>query len=75
MGTLAAGACDSLPVMLIHSLAVFNVEDDLDALVRECAAEPDQRMLRLNGIAAFLWGGMETALVKECPPTRCSVSR
>ena len=35
---------------------IFNVEDDLDALVRECAAEPDQRMLRLNGIATFLWG-------------------
>jgi len=43
--------------MLIHSLAViFSVEDDLDALVRECAAEPDQRMLRLNGIAVFYGG-------------------
>ena len=35
-----------------------SVEDDLDALVKQFAAEPsaDQRMLRLNGIAAFYGG-------------------
>jgi NAD(P)-dependent dehydrogenase (short-subunit alcohol dehydrogenase family) len=46
---LAAGDADAL------SGRYLSVEDDLDALVKQFAAEPspDQRMLRVNGIAAF----------------------
>ena len=49
---LAAGDADTL------SGRYLSVEDDLDALVKECAAESaaDQRMLRLNGIPAFYGG-------------------
>jgi NAD(P)-dependent dehydrogenase (short-subunit alcohol dehydrogenase family) len=49
---LAAGDADTL------SGRYISVEDDLDALVKECAAEStaDQRMLRLNGIPAFYGG-------------------
>ena len=49
---LAAGDADTL------SGRYLSVEDDLDALVKQCAAEPsaDQRMLRLNGIPAFYAG-------------------
>ena len=49
---LAAGDADTL------SGRYISVEDDLDALVKECAGESaaDQRMLRLNGIPAFYGG-------------------
>jgi NAD(P)-dependent dehydrogenase (short-subunit alcohol dehydrogenase family) len=49
---LAAGDADTL------SGRYINVEDDLDALAKECAAESsaDQRMLRLNGIPAIYAG-------------------
>jgi len=49
---LAAGDADAL------SGRYLSVDDDLDALVKQFAAEPspDQRMLRLNGIAAFSAG-------------------
>jgi hypothetical protein len=49
---LGAGDADTL------SGRYLSVEDDLEALVKQCAAEPsaDQRMLRLNGIPAFYGG-------------------
>ena len=49
---LAAGDADTL------SGRYISVEDDLDALVKQCAVEPsaDERMLRLNGIPAFYGG-------------------
>jgi NAD(P)-dependent dehydrogenase (short-subunit alcohol dehydrogenase family) len=49
---LAAGDADTL------SGRYISVEDDLDALAKECAAESsaDQRMLRLNGIPALYAG-------------------
>jgi NAD(P)-dependent dehydrogenase (short-subunit alcohol dehydrogenase family) len=49
---LAAGDADAL------SGRYLSVDDDLDALVKQVAAEPpaDQRMLRVNGIAAFYGG-------------------
>ena len=45
---LAAGDADTL------SGRYISVEDDLDALVKECAGElaADERMLRVNGVAA-----------------------
>jgi hypothetical protein len=58
---LAAGDADAL------SGRYLSVEDDLDALVKQFAAEPsaDQRMLRLNGIAAFLLGLTQRDLVSD----------
>jgi len=49
---LAAGEADAL------SGRYISVEDDLDALVKECAGESaaDERMLRVNGVAAFYGG-------------------
>jgi NAD(P)-dependent dehydrogenase (short-subunit alcohol dehydrogenase family) len=49
---LASGDADTL------SGRYISVEDDLDALVKQCAAEPsaDQRMLRINGVAPFYGG-------------------
>jgi NAD(P)-dependent dehydrogenase (short-subunit alcohol dehydrogenase family) len=49
---LAAGDADTL------SGRYISVEDDLDALVKECAVESaaDQRMLRVNGVAALYAG-------------------
>jgi len=49
---LAAGDADAL------SGRYISVEDDLDALVKQCAVEPsgDERMLRLTGIPAFYGG-------------------
>ena len=45
---LAAGDADVL------SGRYLSVEDDLNALVKQSADEPsDQRMLRVNGVAAF----------------------
>jgi NAD(P)-dependent dehydrogenase (short-subunit alcohol dehydrogenase family) len=52
---LAAGDADAL------SSRYISVEDDIDALLKECSADQsaDQRLLRVNGVAA----GMETALI------------
>ena len=49
---LAAGDADAL------SGRYISVEDDLDALLKECSADPsaDQRLLRVNGVAAFYEG-------------------
>jgi len=49
---LAAGDADAL------SGRCISFEDDLDALVQECAGESaaDERMLRVNGVAAFYGG-------------------
>ncbi len=49
---LAAGDADTL------SGRYISVEDDLEALVKECAGEQsaEQRLLRLNGVAAFYGG-------------------
>jgi hypothetical protein len=49
---LASGDADML------SGRYISVEDDLDALVEECAVESsaEQRMLRVNGVTAFYGG-------------------
>ena len=49
---LAAGDADAL------SGRYISVEDDLDALLKECSADPsaDQRLLRVNGVPAFYGG-------------------
>jgi NAD(P)-dependent dehydrogenase (short-subunit alcohol dehydrogenase family) len=49
---LAAGDADAL------SGRYISVEDDIDALLKECSADQsaDQRLLRVNGVAAFYEG-------------------
>jgi NAD(P)-dependent dehydrogenase (short-subunit alcohol dehydrogenase family) len=49
---LAAGDADAL------SGRYISVDDDLDALPKECSADPsaDQRLLRVNGVPAFYGG-------------------
>ena len=49
---LAAGDADAL------SGRYISVEDDVDALLKECSADQsaDQRLLRVNGVAAFYEG-------------------
>ena len=49
---LASGDADTL------SGRYISVEDDLDALLKECSADPsaDQRLLRVNGVPAFYGG-------------------
>ena len=47
---LAAGDADALSGLYI------TVEDDLDALVKQFGAPADQRLLRVNGIAALSVG-------------------
>jgi hypothetical protein len=49
---LAAGDADAL------SGRYISVDDDLDALLKECSADPsaDQRLLRVNRVPAFYEG-------------------
>ena len=49
---LAAGDADVL------SGRYISVEDDIDALLKECSVDQsaDQRLLRVNGVAAFYEG-------------------